>query len=206
MPENNMQQLLEIVQQMSAQLNSVTAQLSNVTDKLNASEQREKTMADKLNASEQREKAMADKLNASEYQLNSVTAQLSDVTDKLNVSEQREKTMAYDMSQIKVKMQVYDLCFQEFNKDKTPEEMIESTKRMTSKALEGDVETAVILMDSEKNKWFTLDDDGDRRYLDIEKDGSPVANTLYNGKKQVLNNEDGELDLGDKDILQKKKS
>ena len=176
MSENNMQQLLEMIQQMSTQLN-------DVTEKLNASEQREKTITEKLNASEQREKTM---------------------TEKLNASEQREKTIIYDMSQIKIKMQVYDLCFQEFNKDKTPEAMIESTKRMTEKALDGDVETAVVLMDSEKNKWFTLDKDGDRKYLDIENDGSPVANTLYNGKKQVLNNEDGELDLGDKDILQKK--
>ena len=47
-----MQQLLEMIQQMSTQLN-------DVTEKLNASEQREKTITEKLNASEQRKDAIS---------------------------------------------------------------------------------------------------------------------------------------------------
>lgn len=190
MTEYDMQQITEMLQQMSAQ----TAQTQGANQQMLA-------LIQQMSTELRETKAELQKTNDS---LQETNTKLQKTDAKLRETDAKLRETNAELKDIKLNQQVINLTLQEYNMNKTPEEMIDSTKRMIEKAIKGDVETAVILKDFDNDKWFTVDENNDRCYLDIENDSSPVANTLYNGKKQTLNNEDSSVDLGDSDILQKK--
>lgn len=134
--------------------------------------------------------------------INEQNQKLDEQNQKLDEQSKQLKDQNNQIRELSNKVNVFQECVKEINKDRSPEELIQSVKGITERALGKGTEAEVVLLDHENNRFFTLDTDGDRNYIDFgEDEHTDVSKALYIGKKTVISNTDGDYDIGDKGLL-----
>lgn len=146
-----------------------------------------------------------DKLQQLLQLVQTMSNQINEMREENTQLKESVNQLNYQLKEMNNQMSVFQECVKEINKNKTPDELVTSVKNITERALGDNTEANVIILDADTNKWFTLDNEGERKYLDInENDNSFVSKTLYGGKSTVLDNQNANLDIGDKGVLEKK--
>lgn len=178
MPNENVsitvEQLKEIIDKQTSTITQLTAtvkQQSSDIKQLNTTIEQQKTT-----------------ISRQEDRLSQKDAEI----DRLNKAQNRTNN----------NLNVINSCFSEFNKDLGTNELIQRAQNITKdtidrKCAEKTTEVNYYMPDG-TGKFFTLNKDNERIYVDIQNgDNTAMAEALYSGKRTVTKTYNGQYDIGD---------
>lgn len=139
----------------------------------------------------------------------SLLAEIKDLKQRINeqsisLSEKDEeiKRLTKAQKQTSTRLNVYDSCFSELNKDLSGDELIQRAQNITKSAVNKGCKdkTAEVnfYMPDGTGKYFTLNENNERITIDCnEHDNTAMSEALFGGKRTVTKTYNGQYDIGD---------
>ena len=120
----------------------------------------------------------------------------------LNEKDEEIKRLAKTQKQTSARLNVYDSCFSELNKDLNGDELIQRAQNITKSAVNKGCKdkTAEVnfYMPDGNGKYYTLNENNERITIDCnEHDNTAMSEAIFNGKRTITKTYNGQYDVGD---------